>query len=73
MDRGAMNFVFSCPETGKAFETDDFSLTENRGVATTDDGRKVLEAVVALSTPCPFCGRRHRYRAEELACPFSAD
>lgn len=65
-----MNFIFSCTETGKTFETDNFSLTENKGVETTSEGRKVLKAVVVLNTPCPFCGKRHRFRAEELACPF---
>jgi len=68
-----MNFIFNCPKTGETFETDDFSLTENRGVVTSPDGHKVLKAVVVLNTPCPFCGRHHRYRAEDLACPFSAD
>lgn len=65
-----MKFIFNCPETGATFETDDFSLTENRGVVTTTGGRRVLMAVVVLNTPCPHCGRKHRYRAEELACPF---
>lgn len=68
-----MNFLFTCTETGKTFETGDFSLTENRGVETTPDGRKVLKAVVVLSAPCPICGQRHRYRAEDLPCPFSTD
>lgn len=67
-----MDFIFNCTETGETFETDDFSLAENSGVVTSPDGRKVLKAVVVLNTPCPFCGRRHRYRAEDLACPFSA-
>ena len=68
-----MNFIFNCTESGEMFETDDFSLTENRGVVTTSDGRKVLKAVVVLNTPCPFCGQKHLYRAEDLSCPFSAD
>ncbi len=68
-----MKFIFSCIETGKTFETNDFSLTENNGVARTPDGRKVLKATVVLNTPCPFCGLHHRYPAEELPCPFSPD
>lgn len=67
-----MDFIFNCPTTGEAFETDDFSLSENRGVTTAPDGHKTLEAVVVLNSPCPICGRRHRYRAEDLACPFTA-
>jgi predicted RNA-binding Zn-ribbon protein involved in translation (DUF1610 family) len=65
-----MNFIFNCPETGEVFETGDFSLTENEGTATAPDGSKVLKAVVVLNAPCPICGQRHRYRAEDLACPF---
>lgn len=67
-----MTFVFSCPHNGNTFECDDFSLVDNRGVVTAPDGRKVLKAWVVLKAACPFCGERHQYRAEDLACPFGS-
>ena len=66
-----MKFIFTCPRSGEPFETDAFSLKDNRGITTAPDGQKVLKATVVLDTPCPFCGERHRYRAEDLACPFA--
>jgi hypothetical protein len=67
-----MNFIFTCPRKGATFETEAFSLTDNQGIATTPDGRKVLKATVVLDAPCPLCGEYHRYRAEDLACPFES-
>lgn len=68
-----MNFLFTCPNNGKVFETDAFSITDHQGIVTTPDGRKILKATVVLTTPCPFCGERHRYRAEDLSCPFAPE
>lgn len=67
-----MKLVFICPETRKTFVTEDFSLVDNRGVATDIRGKKVLQAAVLLNSPCPYCRKVHRYSAEELACPFIA-
>ena len=65
-----MKCIFSCTQNGRTFETDDFSVTDNRSMVTESDGQKILKATVLLNTPCPFCGERHEYRAEDLACPF---
>jgi hypothetical protein len=51
-----MNFLFTCPKNGKVFESSAFSLTDHQGIATTPNGRGVLKATVALTTPCPFSG-----------------
>jgi hypothetical protein len=67
-----MNFIFTCPETGKIFEALDFTITENQGVVIDADGRRRLEARVTLDGPCPYCGQRHTYRADEMICPFEA-
>ena len=67
-----MDFIFNCPETGKIFETSAFTVLENRGVVIDADGSRRLDARVALDDPCPFCGQRHTYRADEMICPFEA-
>jgi hypothetical protein len=67
-----MKFIFKCPETGQIFETADFTITENQGVVIDPDGSRRLEARVALDGPCPLCGQRHTYRADEMICPFEA-
>lgn len=51
-----MKFIFVCPVENKIFESDNFSVVENRGVITDDAGNKTLDATVALDEPCPFCG-----------------
>ncbi len=66
-----MRFIFVCPENNKTFESDDFELTDNRGIAVDKDGKKFLDAKVALSLPCPFCGKKHIFHASELTCPFT--
>jgi hypothetical protein len=66
-----MEFIFTCPNRNKTFETDDFSIVENRGVVTDAHGNKSLDANVVVNTPCPFCGETHFYHARELSCPFT--
>lgn len=66
-----MKFIFVCPVHNRVFESADFSIIENRGVIIDAAGNKVLDAKVALTEPCPFCGGRHVYRAGELSCPFA--
>jgi hypothetical protein len=65
-----MKFFFVCPVQGKTFETDQFSLVDNRGVKQDDEGNRYLDARVRLAAPCPFCGKIHEYAARELTCPF---
>ncbi|MFZ0134064.1 MAG: hypothetical protein WAK95_16105 [Desulfobacterales bacterium] len=65
-----MKFSFVCPIENRVFESADFRIIENRGIITDQAGRKALDAKVALDGPCPFCGRRHVYRAADLPCPF---
>ena len=65
-----MDFIFNCPATGRIFETDAFKVTENHGVVTEVDGSRRLDALVALENPCPHCGERHVFRADEMICPF---
>ena len=62
---------FNCPETGKPFETADYSISDNRGIVTKANGDKILDATVMINSPCPHCGNLHKYRADKLACPFS--
>jgi hypothetical protein len=61
---------FTCPRTGQDFETAHFNVVMHRGVVTTADGNRRLDATVALCDACPLCGEWHRFRAEELACPL---
>jgi predicted RNA-binding Zn-ribbon protein involved in translation (DUF1610 family) len=66
-----MEFVFVCRNTNKDFKSSDFEIRDNRGVKTDASGNKVLDAKVALTVPCPFCGEKHVYQVSELACPFN--
>ena len=61
-----MKFTFTCPNQNKVFESSDFEILENKGVIADPDGNKILDAQVALSKPCPFCGKTHVYRAADL-------
>ena len=65
-----MQLVFVCPETGENFFSEGYEIVENKGVRTATDGSKALDAKVALTEACPFCGQKHVYHANELACPF---
>jgi len=66
-----MKFIFTCPVENKTFESEDFSVIDNRGVIIDRAGNRILDAKVALDEPCPLCGQKHVYRASELACPFT--
>jgi len=67
-----VKFIFVCLNKNEVFESSDFQILDNRGVATDDAGNKILDAKVALNEPCPFCGKKHVYHASELSCPFAA-
>jgi hypothetical protein len=66
-----MKLLFVCPSSNEIFESSNFKILDNRGVATDDAGNRTLDAKVALDEPCPFCGRKHVYHAGELPCPFA--
>ena len=66
-----MKFIFVCPNQNREFESSDFRILDNRGVISDRAGNKMLDAKVALETPCPFCGAKHVYHVRELSCPFS--
>jgi hypothetical protein len=66
-----MKLVFVCPENHKAFETDDFEVIEDKGIKIGESGDKIWDAKVQLTLDCPFCGKRHVFRAGELPCPFT--
>jgi hypothetical protein len=66
-----MEFIFVCPETHAVFNSEDFKIIENKGIKTDAAGNKTLDAKVALTGPCPLCGKKHVYHASELSCPFS--
>ena len=68
-----MRFYFNCPETGRLFETAAFTVIDNKGVVTEADGRRRLDARVQVDEPCPCCGRKHIYRADEMICPFDEE
>ena len=65
-----MKLIFVCPEADIDFTSDRFKVIQNKGVKTDAKGNKSLDAKVELDEPCPVCGKRHVYRANELACPF---
>lgn len=65
-----MKLVLVRPQRNAVFETDDYRVVDNKGVAHDAAGNKTLDAKVALNAPCPFCGERHVYQAGELSCPF---
>jgi hypothetical protein len=67
-----MMFVFVCPEKKKVFESAAFEVICNNGIALDKMGNRFLDAKVALSGPCPFCGEKHVYHARELSCPFGS-
>jgi len=66
-----MEFMFVCPIHNRVFESAAFTIFDNRGVVVDETGNRTLDAKVALSTPCPFCGEKHVYHAGELSCPFN--
>lgn len=66
-----MEFVFVFPESKKTFNSNQFTLQENKGVKTDTEGNRILDAKVVLTAPCPFCGRKHVYKATDLSCPFT--
>ncbi len=66
-----MNLIFTCPKSGREFESGDFSVVDNRGVVVDGEGNKRLDARVRLNNACPHCGAIHEYEADSLACPFS--
>jgi hypothetical protein len=67
-----MNLLFTCTLRQEAFYSDNFQIIDNRGIAVDADGNRYLNARIQLTAPCPYCGERHEYHANELACPFSA-
>jgi hypothetical protein len=71
-DAKNVTFVFVCPNKNEVFESSDFQIFENRGVSTDDAGNKTLDAKIAINEPCPCCGQKHVYHANELSCPFTA-
>ena len=70
-DTKKVSFIFVCPGENGMFESADFKIVDNRGVATDNAGNRILDAKVALNEPCPFCGEKHIYHASELSCPFT--
>ncbi|QTA82273.1 Uncharacterized protein dnl_46460 [Desulfonema limicola] len=65
-----MKFIFSCPVKGQIFETDKFSIIENNGIITDNQGTRQLDAKIRLTSPCILCGEYHIYKACEMLCPF---
>ena len=67
-----MKFVFVCPEKQKAFESASFEIINNKGIVPAMKGDTFLDAKGTLNNPCPFCGKKHGYHANELLCPFGS-
>ncbi len=65
-----MELVFNCRRTSAVFKSDQYDIQDHQGVKTDANGQRYLDANVVLTTPCPHCGEKHRYRANELACPL---
>ena len=53
-----MEFIFVCPVTHQTFQTDAFTIIENRGVRTDQNGAKQLDAKVRVDIDCPFCAEK---------------
>ncbi|MFH0784394.1 MAG: hypothetical protein V2B20_20895 [Pseudomonadota bacterium] len=68
-----MKLFFKCPNDGAIFETDNYSLVENRGVITSLQGHKTLQGTVAVHSSCPHCGELHRYAVEEVLCSLKGE
>jgi hypothetical protein len=68
-----MKLLFICPLRQESFFSEDFQITDSRGVAADDSGNRYLDAHIKLTAPCPFCGEYHEFHANELACPFSSN
>ena len=73
MDAKELKFLFVCPNNNEVFENTNFNILDNKGVATDNAGGKTLDAKVALNEPCPYCGEKHVYHADELPCPFTSE
>ena len=67
-----MKFIFTCPITHQAFETDAFRILEDKGIRTDASGHRIWDARIELLDPCPVCGAVHRYNPEDLPCPFNS-
>jgi hypothetical protein len=65
-----MEFTFMCADKQKSFNSNQFTIIDNKGIKTDASGNKVLDAKVILKEPCPFCGEKHIYHAKDLSCPF---
>lgn len=66
-----MKLIFVCPNQNKVFESAEYRIVENRGVATDAAGNRTLDAKVVLDESCPHCGYKHVYHAGELSCPVA--
>ncbi len=66
-----MKFIFVCPEYNRVFESDNFRVIDDRGIFTNESGNKTWNAKVELLSSCPFCGVKHIFDVNELACPFT--
>lgn len=66
-----MKLIFVCSDRNKGFESADYRIVENRGVIIDAAGDKTLDAKVAITERCPYCGQKHIYHVSELSCPFS--
>ncbi|MBN2423729.1 MAG: hypothetical protein JXR46_15775 [Calditrichaceae bacterium] len=62
--------IFICPETQKPFETIKFRIIDDKGFIIDATGKNIMDARVLLEENCPFCGKKHIYKANELPCPF---
>lgn len=65
-----MRLYFTCPKEKKTFDSSDYFLGEGYKIVVSDSGEKKLEGIVSLRSRCPFCGKFHTYKAEEVICPY---
>jgi hypothetical protein len=66
-----MELYFTCPVTKEVFGSEDYSLEQGHTITESADGARELQGMILLHQPCPFCGKMHRYRAQEVLCPLS--
>ncbi|MBN2040462.1 MAG: hypothetical protein JW864_10490 [Spirochaetes bacterium] len=65
-----MEFEFTCSKTGKIFRTSNFDIINNKGVLQDPSGQNFLDAEIVPADPCPYCGEKHIYHANEMSCPL---
>jgi len=66
-----MNLFFTCPLKKETFSSENYSLQQGHRIVEDEDGGKVLQGTVSLTSPCPLCGEKHYFEAKDVLCPLT--